>query len=56
VIAIQVIEVVHLPNLRSVKKANARGKKSDRPNLRTVSKSKFTRIDSMDGLIERLFG
>ena len=38
------------------KKANAQGKKSDRPNLRRIPRSKFTQIDSMDDVIERLFG
>ena len=50
-----------LPDIMSLQvakhtKANAEGKKSDRPNLRRIGRSKFMRIDSMDDLVEQLFG
>jgi hypothetical protein len=35
---------------------NAAGVRPERPNIRAVPKSAFTRIDSLDEVVERLFG
>jgi len=52
-----------LPNLRTsgydvVKhtKANAKGVKSERPNLRSVPRSAFTRLANVEQLVMQLFG
>jgi hypothetical protein len=37
-------------------KGNAQGVKAERPNVRTVPKSRFTRVETMEELSERLFG
>jgi hypothetical protein len=37
-------------------KANAQGVKAERNNLRKVSKSKFTWVEDVKGILERLFG
>ena len=49
-----------LPDLDSFKtakhtKGNAQGVKAERPNHRVISKGKFTRIDSIEGLWNQLF-
>lgn len=50
-----------LPEIRDFRvakhvKANAQGIKAERNNLRKVSKSKFTRVEDVKGILERLFG
>lgn len=50
-----------LPDPREMKiakhaKANAAGVKLERPNQRVIPRRAFTRIESMDGVLERLFG
>lgn len=37
-------------------KANSNGVKAERPGIRTLSKSRFETVQTMDDLIERLFG
>lgn len=37
-------------------KGNAQGLKAERPNIRTVPLSAFGRLDSIDAVIDRLFG
>lgn len=37
-------------------KGNALGVKTERPNHRTIPRSKFEKIDSLDTVLERLFG
>jgi hypothetical protein len=37
-------------------KANSLGVKTERPNMRIVSKSGFAQLNSMDDLVEKLFG
>jgi hypothetical protein len=37
-------------------KANAKGVKAERPNIRTVPLSTFERVDSVEQLVTRLFG
>lgn len=37
-------------------KADSTGLKAERPNLRLVNKGRFDRLDSIDQLLERLFG
>lgn len=37
-------------------KANSRGSKTERPGLRVVSRSSFTKLDSVAAVIEALFG
>lgn len=50
-----------LPNIREMKvakhaKANAEGVKAERPNHRTVPRSRFERLDKLDSVLFRLFG
>jgi hypothetical protein len=50
-----------LPDLAGMRigkhtKANAKGVKAERPNIRTVPLSKFERVDSVELLVARLFG
>ena len=37
-------------------KGDSTGRKAERPNLRVVRKSKFTKVDSVADLVNRLFG
>jgi hypothetical protein len=50
-----------LPDIRDMKvakhtKGNAKGIKAERPNLRTVPRSRFEQLDTLDALLRRLFG
>lgn len=50
-----------LPDISSFRvakhtKGNAKGKKSERKNIRVITKRKFTRVSSISGVIEMLFG
>lgn len=50
-----------LPSLDGLKvakhaKANSAGKKTERPHLRQVPVARFTRLDSMEAVVEKLFG
>ncbi len=50
-----------LPTLEGFKvgkhsKGDATGKKNERPAIRLIPKTRFTKIDTITGLIERLFG
>ncbi|MCX4164840.1 MULTISPECIES: hypothetical protein [Paraburkholderia] len=50
-----------LPDLREMRiakhaKATAAGVKLERPNQRIIPRSAFTLVESMDGVLERLFG
>ena len=50
-----------LPDIRSMKvakhtKANAKGKKAERPDQRIIPRSRFDSLDSLDEVLERLFG
>ena len=48
-------DILKMPVAKHVK-ANAEGIKSERPNLRIVSKGKFTRLQTLDDVLDRLFG
>jgi hypothetical protein len=37
-------------------KGNAKGKKAERKNIRVITKGKFTKVSSISGVIEKLFG
>ncbi len=37
-------------------KGNAEGKKAERKNIRVITKGKFTKVQSISGVIEKLFG
>lgn len=37
-------------------KGNAKGVKAERPNIREITKGKFTKIESIAGVVEKLFG
>lgn len=37
-------------------KGNAEGVKAERANIRVITKGKFTKVDSISGVIEKLFG
>ncbi len=37
-------------------KGNAEGEKAERKNIRVITKGKFTKIESISGVIEKLFG
>jgi len=50
-----------LPDIRNMKvakhtKVNAKGKKAERPDQRIIPKSQFDSLDSLDEVMERLFG
>jgi len=50
-----------LPDITALKvakhtKGNAEGTKTERPNQRIVPRSRFERLDSLDAILERLFG
>lgn len=50
-----------LPNIKEFKvarhtRANAKGIKKERPNQRSIPKSKFESIDTFDELVTRMFG
>ncbi len=50
-----------LPDISRMKvarhtKGNAEGVKSERPNLRVIPRSSFQEIETLDALLERLFG
>jgi hypothetical protein len=52
-----------LPNLSTASydvvrhsKANAKGVKSERPNLRSVPRRAFTKLDNVEDLVMALFG
>ena len=52
---------VKLPDLSGMKvgkhtKANAKGVKAERPNIRTVPLSRFEHVDTVEQLVARLFG
>ena len=48
-------DILQMPVAKHVK-ANAQGIKSARANLRIVSKGKFTRLQTLDDVLDRLFG
>ena len=37
-------------------KGNAEGKKAERKNIRVINKGRFTKVESISGVIEKLFG
>jgi len=50
-----------LPDIRNMRvakhtKANAKGKKAERPDQRIIPRSRFESLDSLDEVLERLFG
>jgi hypothetical protein len=50
-----------LPDIRNMKvakhtKANAKGKKAERPDQRIISRNRFDSLGSLDEVLERLFG
>lgn len=48
-------DILRMPVAKHVK-ANAQGIKSERANLRIVSKGKFARLETLDDVLDRLFG
>jgi hypothetical protein len=50
-----------LPDIGNMKvakhpKGNAQGTKAERPNHRVVRRSQFERLDTLDGVLDKLFG
>jgi hypothetical protein len=50
-----------LPDIRNMRvakhtKANAKGKKAERPDQRIIPRSRFDSLGSLDEVLERLFG
>lgn len=51
----QASDLIGFPKATHTKR-NARGEKTERPNIRIVAKTAFVKLDAIDDLVVRLFG